>query len=149
MPCSGTRKQTGTRAKVTDDCKACAWQPSKAIPVTKDYKCKECGAAVYQPVSYGLSCAISSEWFAESELGDALMQPIADIQRMLTLRTEVEMGAGLSSRDAKFLLELYDEARNGLAKLAKDRPAPTVLTTIRRWLAEKIAPQPKPDEYDD
>lgn len=94
----------------------------------------------YTPRTYGLGFSITSELTEPQRLMNQMQSEMA---RWIAMKTEIEMGMPLSNEDARYLLASLEEANRKLA----ERPAPTMLNTMRKWLAAKIRPVDD-DNYD-
>ena len=99
----------------------------------------------YEVKTFGLGFRVSQE-----VIDDGLFQATHDLMveqlRLVNLRMDVSMGGGLSPSDAAFVMAKCDEAVSELAKLRAEKPPPTLLNTVRRWLADKIKPPRNDDE---
>lgn len=99
----------------------------------------------YTPYTYSLGFSITSELTEGMDDFQRIMNQNRDeLLRWMTIRTEIDMGMPLNNADAKLLLASLEEAKRLLAA----KPAPTILHTLRAWLAAKIAPAPTGDDYD-
>lgn len=94
----------------------------------------------YVPYTFGMSAKIASE---DDELTSVLDELVREAGRMATLTLELDMGMPINNEDGRRLLAALRQAQ---AKLA-EKPPPTMLTTVRRWLAAKIAPSDS-EEWD-
>jgi hypothetical protein len=96
----------------------------------------------YKVTAYGLEFRVPSE-LIDDGLDKIYHDMMIERLRLSNLRMEIEMGAGLSPSDAKFLLAQLDWAQKRLA----EKPPPALLDSARRWLANKIRPAQEDDEY--
>lgn len=98
---------------------------------------------LYKPYTFGLGFKITDEALGEefAAIRSVLDEAAYSLMRMTTLRMDVQLGAGLSPEDAKFLVKALDEALDR----ANAKPAPPMLNTLRAWLAAKI----RPTDYED
>lgn len=106
---------------------------------------------IYKPHAFGLSIRIPHD-LLEDDASGLIAQSMRDMCRITVIRTDVEMGAGLSPDDARWLLDCLDKSSAQNAKLTIElaaKPPPSLLWSLRTWLAQKIKPEPEPESDDD
>ena len=103
----------------------------------------------YKVHIWGDSMKISDDLLDDSngQIQRAMNEAMSSVMRWTLLRHEVQVGAGLSHEDAKLVLDTHDQQAETIRELSA-KPPPTMLHTLRAWLAHKIKPPMDEEDYE-